>query len=121
MNLRLAILSLACLALCGCPQKKAPVVNHPAGSAQAQEQADCHPGIIPATVKDVEFYQPSLPWWETHQADCPANMRKVVPSDREMERGYKSIDAPDFNEEEAMNWRVRHTLCEPDGLGEAKP
>jgi hypothetical protein len=82
-------------------------------SAKLPAKVDCHVGnAVAATITSENQEVEVKPWWTTHTASCPKNMREVKPSDREVDKGvgsYKSID-------EWLNWRVQHVTCVPDGL-----
>jgi hypothetical protein len=76
-------------------------------------KSDCHTSEMAAELDEDKRESRELPYWMTHNSKCPANRRKVEPSEREVN---KATHLRPYSNDEWMNWQLRHTVCVPDGL-----
>ena len=108
---RVPLLILLCGFLCGCWPPSHPA-NAPQQPVQAEPaKAPCAPnvtqeskGVVRPTITEKNTHNAS--WGETHEADCPRNMRTVIPSSREI----SAAEGGDI-----VRWIDEHEYCIPDG------
>lgn len=108
------IAAMLLILLVGCQASQNPVVT------KASQPQPClpseglpHSGVVRPKVETINQSPQQFSWGSTHHADCPEDMRTVVPSFHEAEK------AGAFNND-YTEWLSQNEYCIPDGLAHSK-